>query len=104
ESDIQNSDLDYPLTDEKMAELLEKLSEEEPAVCVLDIWRDRPVPKSGVSLTNFNRVLLEHTNIVGIYTLGGISPPPALMPFPDRLGVNGKFPLHKKVEENTPQA
>src|SRR5580765_7173636 len=38
ESDIQSPDLDYPLTDEKMGELLEKLAELQPAVIGLDMW------------------------------------------------------------------
>src|SRR5688572_6701316 len=52
ESDIQSRDLDYPLTDNKLAELLEKLCEYQPAVIGLDIWRDVQVPKSGDQLTN----------------------------------------------------
>jgi adenylate cyclase len=105
ESDIQSPDLDYPLTDEKMAELLEKLAQAEPAVIGLDIWRDVPVPKSRLYLTNLNRAFLQHTNIIGIYTLGGteIAPPPALMPYPDRLGFNDNFPVDDGVEKTTPK-
>lgn len=103
ESDIQNPDLDYPLTDEKLAELLQTIVDQHPAVIGLDFWRDVPVPKSGLHLTNLNQVLLENTNIVGIYTLDGIQPPGALMPFPDRLGFNDNFPVDNGVEKTTPK-
>jgi adenylate cyclase len=103
EDDVQSPDLDYPLTDGKLAELLEKLAQQEPAVIGLDIWRDVRVPKSGLQLTNLNEVLLAHTNIIGIYTLGGINPPEALMPFPDRLGFNDNFPFDERVERTTPK-
>src|SRR5262245_56071107 len=45
EGDIQK--LDYLLTDSKLAELLEGLANQGPAVIGLDIWRDVSVPKSG---------------------------------------------------------
>ena len=69
----------------------------------LDIWRDIPVPKSGVHLQQFNDALLAHTNIIGIFTLGGIAPPGALMPYPDRLGFNDNFPVDDRVEKTTPK-
>jgi len=103
EADIQSPDLDYPLTDEKLGHLLEMLAEQQPSVIGLDIWRDVAVPKNGESLTNLSKVLLAHTNIIGIYTLGGIAPPPALMPFPDRLGFNDNFPFDERVERTTPK-
>ncbi len=103
EGDIQSPDLDYPLTDDKLAELLTKLDDQHPAVIGLDIWRDIPVPKNGSQLTNLNRVLLERTNIVAIYTLGGIAPPPALMAYPDRLGFNDNFKVDDTVERTNPK-
>ena len=47
ESDIQSPSLDYPLPDEKLADLLSLLEADAPAVIGLDIWRDLPVPKIG---------------------------------------------------------
>ena len=99
EKDIQA--LDYPLTDEKFVELFETLEKDQPAVIGLDIWRDVPVPRSGAHLKDFNEVLLKHTNIVCIYTLGGIAPPAALFDFPDRLGFNDNFPVDNRVEKTT---
>ena len=62
--------LDYPIHDDKLAELLRTLEADQPAVIGLDIWRDIPVPKSGVGIHEFNQVLLSHSNIVAIFTLG----------------------------------
>jgi adenylate cyclase len=101
ENDIQSPALDYPLTDEKLAELFATLEKDQPTVIGLDIWRDVPVPKSGAHLKDFNEVLLKHTNIVCIYTLDGIAPPPALQDFPDRLGFNDNFPVDDRVEKTT---
>ena len=71
EADIHSPALDYPIHDDKLAELLRKLEADQPAVIGLDIWRDIPVPKSGVGLQEFNQVLQAHSNIVAIFTLGG---------------------------------
>src|SRR5215472_13900284 len=101
EEDIQSPALDYPITDEKFAELLEKLEKDEPAAIGLDIWRDVAVPKSSTHLKDFNEVLLKYTNIVGIYTGGGIAPPPALAPYPERLGFNDNFPTDDTVDKAT---
>ncbi|MEI6084973.1 MAG: adenylate/guanylate cyclase domain-containing protein [Verrucomicrobiota bacterium] len=103
EDDIQSPTLDYPLTDEKLAELLTVLAAQNPAVIGLDIWRDVPVPKSALHLQDLNRVLLTHSNIICIYTLGGVAPPVALQPFPDRLGFNDNFPVDSQVEKTTPK-
>ena len=103
EDDIQSPTLDYPLTDDKFAQLLAVLEADQPAVIGLDIWRDIAVPKSGEHLKDFNDQLLAHTNIIAIYTLGGISPPPVLMPYPDRLGFNDNFPVDYQVEKTTPK-
>src|SRR5712691_2314656 len=67
EADIQSLTLDYPITDEKLAELFEKLEMDQPAVIGLDIWRDLPVPKDKVHQKELNASLLAHTNIICIY-------------------------------------
>jgi adenylate cyclase len=101
EADIQV--LDYPLTDEKLAGLLETLEKERPAVIGLDMWRDVPVPKSGAHLKDFNEVLLKHTNIVCIFTIGGIAPPPVLANYQERVAWNDNFPVDERVEKTTPK-
>jgi adenylate cyclase len=103
EDDIQSPTLDYPIYDDKLAELLITLEAQQPAVIGLDIWRDIPVPKNGSRLRQFNDVLLSNANIICIYTLGGIAPPQALMPYPDRLGFNDNFPVDNGVEKTTPK-
>ncbi len=103
ESDIQNPTLDYPLTDEKLAALLEKLEVGHPAVIGLDFWRDLPVPRNGSQQAQLEATLIEHTNIIGIYTLGGIAPPLTLRPFPERLGFNDNFKTDDSVERTTPK-
>ncbi len=103
ETDIQNPDLDYPLTDQKLAELLEKLEAQKPRVLGVDFWRDLPIPRNGSQLPDLEKVFLAYSNIVGIYTLDGISPPRALMQFPDRLGFNDNFKVDDSVEKTTPK-
>lgn len=114
EEDIQSEDLDYPLTNQKLAELLEILLADQPAVVGLDIWRDVSVPKNKAHLSELNEVFLSHTNLIAIYTLGPsdpasspgknfIAPPAALAPYPDRLGFNDNFPPDEHVEHTTPK-
>jgi adenylate cyclase len=91
EQDIQNPALDYPIYDDKLADLLNLVAAGEPAAIGLDIWRDIPVPKSGVHLKQLDEALLSHSNIVAIYTLDGIKPPAALQSRPDQLGFNDNF-------------
>jgi adenylate cyclase len=88
EQDIQNPELDYPIYDNKLADLLNILAAGEPAAIGLDIWRDIPVPKSGVYTNQLNEALLWHSNIVAIFTLGGIRPPAVLQSRSDQLGFN----------------
>src|SRR6266404_6024768 len=83
EADIHSPSLDYPIYDDKLAELLSKLEADHPAVIGLDIWRDIPVPKSGVGIGEFNQVLQAHSNIIAIFTRGDsehtpIAPPEVL--------------------------
>jgi adenylate cyclase len=103
ETDIQNPDLDYPLTDQKLAEVLEKLETQQPRVIGVDFWRDLPVPRNATQLPELEKVFLTYSNIVGIYTLGGIAPPKALSQFPERLGFNDNFKVDDSVEKTTPK-
>jgi adenylate cyclase len=99
EQDIQNPALDYPIYDNKLADLLNILASGEPAAIGLDIWRDIPVPKSGIYLKQLNDALLAHSNIVAIFTLGGIKPPAILQSHPDQLGFNDNFPVDDHVDK-----
>src|SRR5262249_41990788 len=70
EDDIHSPTLDWPIHDDRLAELLRVLETDQPAVIGLDIWRDIPVPKSGVGIHELNQVLNANSNIVAIFTLG----------------------------------
>jgi adenylate cyclase len=108
EADIHSPSLDYPIYDKKLAELLSKLEADHPAAIGLDIWRDIPVPKSGVGIHEFNQVLQAHSNIVAIFTLGDrekapIAPPAILKTNSDRIAFNDNFPMDEQVDLTTPK-
>jgi adenylate cyclase len=103
EADIHDPSLDWPIYDVKLAELLRILAADKPAVIGLDIWRDIPVPKSGIGLDKFNQVLLAHSNIVAIFTLGGIAAPAILKSNPDRVAFNDNFVVDVGVDHTIPK-
>ena len=99
EQDIQNPELDYPIYDNKLADLLNILSAGEPAAIGLDIWRDIPVPKSGIYSNQLNDAFLSHSNIVAIFTLKGVKPPAVLQSRMDQLGFNDNFVVDFEVDK-----
>jgi adenylate cyclase len=103
EADIHSPSLDYPIYDDKLAELLRNLAAAQPAVIGLDIWRDIPVPKNGTGLTNFNQVLQTHSNIVAIFTLDGIAPPAIMQSNFDRIAFNDNFVVDNGVDNTIPK-
>ena len=104
EADIHSPSLDWPIYDDKLAELLRKLEADQPAVLGLDIWRDIPVPKNGVGIHEFNQVLQAHSNIVAIFTRGTrIGPPAILKSNLDRIAFNDNFIIDDKVESTIPK-
>lgn len=103
EADIQNPTLDWPLDDHHLAALLRRIQAGQPAIVGLDIWRDLPVPKSGVHSNELTQVLLQFPNIIAIYTRDGIAPPPALRDQPDRLAFNDNLPPDIEVDRTIPK-
>jgi adenylate cyclase len=103
EADIQDPTLDYPLHDDKLAELLQRLQADRPAAIGLDLWRDLPVPKSGVGLPLLNHALKHHPNIVGAFTLGGIAPPAVLQNDPERVAFTDNFPPDNRIDPTIPK-
>jgi adenylate cyclase len=103
ESDIHSPSLDWPIYDEKLAELLTKLDDDGPAVIGLDIWRDIPVPKNGQGIRELNRVLLSRSNIVAIFTLGGIAAPAVLKTNSDRIAFNDNLVVDSEVDRTIPK-
>lgn len=76
----------WPLSDALLAQTLEKLQAQGPAVIGIDLYRDLP---RGEGREAFERVMLEHPNIVAVAKIGdggkgGIAPPPFLDP--ERIG------------------
>ncbi len=71
----------WPLTDELLAQALEKLQAQQPAAIGIDLYRDAP---RGEGQDNFKRVMGAHPNIIAVTKIGGGSeagvPPP---PFAD---------------------
>ncbi len=103
EADIHSPSLDWPIYDDKLAELLRKIEADQPAVIGLDIWRDIPVPKNGKGLSKFNEVLQTYTNIVAIFTLGGIAEPQVLKSNSDRIAFNDNLIVDDKVDQTIPK-
>lgn len=95
EADIQR--WGYPLPDNVMAEMLERLAQGQPRVIGVDKYRDIPVPPGNEQL---DHVLRNHPEIIWIMKFGNaatqtspINPPPALINT-DQVGFND-IPIDK---------
>lgn len=77
----------WPISDDKLADLLETLEEYEPRVIGLDLVRDFPMPPGNDRL---QRVMRQSTRLVGIRKVGGegIAPPPTLAAKPEAIGAS----------------
>ena len=89
ETDIQQVG-SYPIPDEVLAALLQKLETYHPRVVGLDMFRDLPVEPGHRALVD---TLVELPNVIGIETVGkqSVSPPPMLPP--ERIGFCRFLPL-----------
>src|SRR5262249_25267462 len=106
EQDIHSPGLDWPIYDDRLAELLRTLEAAKPAVIGLDIWRDMPVPKNGTNIAQFNDVLQANSNIVAIFTLhsGGAIPAPAILNSnADRIAFNDNLIPDDSVDRTIPK-
>ncbi len=89
---------DFPIPDDLLAKVLETIADAKPVTIGLDIYRDVAVPRDGSKVAQFNRVLWENQNIIGIFKFGDhehpikISFPPAIAGAPERYGFND-FPF-----------
>jgi adenylate cyclase len=106
EADIQDPELqlDYPIWDNKLADLLQLLLAHNPAAIGLDLFRDIPVPRSGEYAQQLQEVFRTNDKIVATWKLPtegestGIPPPPVLRDRPSRLGF-GDFPFDDKLDK-----
>src|SRR5438874_9094560 len=89
---------DFPIPDALLAKLLETIASAQPIAIGLDIYRDVAVPRDGSQLSEFNRVLQQNQNIIGIFKFGDhehpakVSFPPVIAGNPERYGFND-FPF-----------
>jgi len=77
----------WPLSDEKLADLLETLEEYEPRMIGLDLVRDFPMPPGNDRL---EKLLRQSDRLVGIRKVSGegIAPPPALIHKPGAIAAS----------------
>lgn len=82
EADIQTT-LDYPVSDQALAKLIQTLQTYEPRAIGIDIFRDRPTGEGDAALAT---VLASSENVIGISKIDPptVQPPPALPP--NRVG------------------
>jgi len=103
EKDIEN--LDYPLRDQVLSDLLEKIESGGPCVIGLDLYRDLPEPRKGTDSPTLAKTFLKYPNIVPIFLYNtddpdhpfDIPPPPAVANDPSRLSQNNLLYDHKTV-------
>ena len=92
ERDIQR--FGWPLEDDMVSKILEKIASHEPAGIALDLYRDMPVPKRGDLVHHLNNTLTNHPNIIGISQIDleepdlTIKAPLVLRDQPTRVGEN----------------
>jgi len=77
EPDIR--ELDYPLPDRTLAQLLRRIAADQPRAIGIDLYRDLPEPRDGSGQSELHAVLAEFDNIVPIFLPGSIEPPPATL-------------------------
>lgn len=84
ETDISNLN-QWPMSDQQLVKLLEKLKTYQPRVIGLDLYRDLPVPPGHRQLID----LFESTpNLIGIEKAGGLVAPPASLKQRDQVGAS----------------
>jgi adenylate cyclase len=100
EKDIES--YDYPLRDQLLSVLLEKIESGHPALIGIDLYRDLPEPRNGSEASILNQTLTRYPNIIGIFLFGTekqpfrIPPPAALRQDLSRCGFND-FPIDYKT-------
>jgi adenylate cyclase len=78
----------FPLDDEQMARLLTKIDELGPCVIGLDLYRDRPEPRSGSLYPQLETTFKKLPRVIAIERVGFVKPPPALEGDLERIAAN----------------
>ena len=84
----------WPLEDQTLASILDRIASLEPKAILLDIYRDIPVPRSGTQIHKLEEVLTNHTEIVTIRQIDLLDPemtidaPKVLRDDPARIAEN----------------
>ena len=103
EKDLSNPENGcWPISDQKLAELIEMIAAGGPRAVGLDLFRPVPVPCGGGESEALKRALARHTNVVMAHNLkrssqAGTPPPTYLTNRSEQLGVVNPFPA---VEPN----
>lgn len=94
--------MDYPLKDDVLSEVLEKIDAGNPSVIGVDLYRDLPEPRDHSKIGVLNDTLKKHQNIVSIFLFDTpedpylIAPPKIVQDDPSRFGFNN-FPDTKII-------
>lgn len=93
EKDIDQ--IDYPLRDNILSAVLEKIEAGGADVIGVDFYRDLPEPRDGSEIADLNKTLTKYPNIIPIFLTNydekhpfAIPPPPVLKGDPSRIGFN----------------
>ena len=108
EDDIQR-EATYPIPDDVLCDALTKLANASPAVVIVDLYRDLPVPgKDPAGTANLTRFWAAHPNILAIQRLGlgdepAVRAPGFLKNNSDQIGFND-FSVDYKVDDTARRA
>ena len=80
EQDISSNNYKYPLPDDILAELVDKIQQHQPAIIGIDIFRDYPVPSNNKHQNSKSQRYWQYPNVISI-CLGNslnnsVAPPP----------------------------
>jgi len=89
EKDID--EMDYPLRDSVMSEVLEKIEAGGAAVIGVDFYRDLPEPRDGSEIARLNKTLTENPNIICIFLYHSPEHPFAIPPPPILRGNEAQY-------------
>ena len=96
EQDISSNNYRYPLPDDILAELIDKIQQYQPAVIGIDIFRDYPVLSNDRSHNLGSREYFQQPNVVSIclghrgHNLNNSVPPPPESP-PEQVGFDNIY-------------